>query len=341
MSKIPVVTCTRPTVDLALIDADVLRYELGAVQLDHPYIKGEKVPAPSSFVEGLVQDRIETILDRTGAKDFLLFLTGPGNFRFDIAKQQPYKGNREDFEKPFHWKTVDRYLRTVYPSKIREAFGNEADDELGIVQLRSVLAGDKDNTCIASRDKDLRTVEGWHYSWACGEDQPEKPLRYISQLEGYRFFFQQMLTGDNTDNIIGCGMKKEVMWGGKLMMRRKGVGKKAAEKLLDGLENAQQMYDVVREQYVTVFEAEADTVMLEQARLLFIGQTEKKQFKWHWIEVTEYGISTEESKAVEGKEPEGDVGVLPEDRRCEGDSEQRPVDSSEVCQSECETTTQS
>lgn len=340
MSKIPVCKTTRPTVDLALIDADVLRYELGAVQLDHPYIKGEKVPAPSSFVEGLVQDRIETILDRTGAKDFLLFLTGPGNFRFEIAKQQPYKGNREDFEKPHHWKTVDRYLRITYPSKIREAFGNEADDELGITQLRSVLAGDKDNTCIASRDKDLRTVEGWHYSWACGEDQPEKPLRYITQLEGYRFFFQQMLTGDNTDNIIGCGKKLEVMWGGRLMLRRKGVGKKAAEKILADLENQQQMYDAVRQQYVEVFEEEADTVMLEQARLLFIGQTEKQQFKWHWIEVVEHGTCTEESKAVEGKESEGTLDVSSEDRRCESTEELRPSDSSEVRQSECETTTQ-
>lgn len=184
-------------------------------------------------------------------------------------------------------------------------------------------------------------MEGWHYSWACGEDQPEKPLRYISQLEGYRFFFQQMLTGDNTDNIIGCGMKKEVMWGGRLMMRRKGVGKKAAEKLLAELENAQQMYEVVYDQYIEVFgEEDASTVMLEQARLLFIGQTKDKQFKWSWIEVNTDGTSSKESEAVEGKGLEGSVGVPEEDRRCESTEEPRPDHTGEVCQPELETTTQ-
>lgn len=295
MSKIPVFEKSpireKFGVDLVLIDADILRYEIGAVQLPHPYIKGGKIPAPVSFIEGLVQQRIDSILASTRAKSFLLFLTGAGNFRFDIAKQEPYKGNREDFEKPYHWKTVDKYLRTNF--KIVDAIGNEADDLLAEIQeshIQRMRSGDKEAlaTAIASRDKDLRTQEGWHYSWSCGEGQPEKPLYYIPYIEGKRFFFEQMLKGDNTDNILGCGVRKEVMWGGKLMLRRKGVGEKAAQKLLANAKTLQEMYDIVKEQYEIYFDKDvvAD-VMLENARLLYIGQEKDNQFDWSWMGINE------------------------------------------------------
>lgn len=302
MSKIPVVKSNRPTVDLVLIDADILRYEIGAVQLDHQFIAGAKVPAPSSFIDDLVRNRIETIIERTGAKYFVLFFTEKGNFRFEIAKQQTYKGNRADSEKPYHWATVNTYLRNAYPSNVFQAHGNEADDELGILQLHSIyekpytlLEGaaeclkdldiTKLTTAIASRDKDLGTVEGWHYRWACGEFQPEVPLHYITQFDGYRFFFKQMLTGDDTDHICGCGEKREVMWGGELKMRRQGVGEKTAWQLLDGLTSVQEMFNLVKTQYIDFFgEEAADDKLLENAKLLFIGQRKEQQFKWSWIE---------------------------------------------------------
>lgn len=315
MSKIPVVKSTRPTVDLVLIDADILRYEVGAVQLDHQFIAGAKVPAPSAFIEDLVRNRVEKIIENTGATHFLLFFTGKGNFRFDIAKQQPYKGNRGDSEKPYHWKTVDTYLRNAYPSHIFEALGNEADDELGILQLHSIYKKEykllptaserlKDLnvtellTAIASRDKDLGTVEGWHYRWACGEFQPEVPLHYISKFDGYKFFFKQMLTGDDTDNICGCGEKREMMWGGSLCMRRKGVGEKGAWDLLNGLTSVQEMFNLVKTQYIDFFgEEAADDKLLENAKLLFIGQRKEQQFKWSWIE----GLKVEEFVRLDRK----------------------------------------
>lgn len=292
MSKIPVIESKlkKPFgVDLVLIDADILRYEIGSVCIDHPYIKGVKTPAPVSMIEGLVRDKIKEIISETHAKSFLLFLTGKGNFRFDIAKQAPYKGNREDLEKPYHWDTVDVFLRREYKPKICE--GNEADDVMGEIQeaeVRKLRNGipDAKVTAIASRDKDLRTQEGWHYSWMCGEHQPAKPLRYIPYLEAKRFFFQQMLTGDNTDNIIGCGIKRMMKWGGEMKLRRKGVGETAAIKLLKDCKTVQEMYEVVKEQYEKVFFEDiynVEEVMLENAILLYIGQEKDKQFKWEWI----------------------------------------------------------
>lgn len=298
LSKIPRVKEPElPNIDIVLIDGDVLRYEIGAVTLDHPYVPGAKVPAPLNFVEDLVRDRIKGIKERTNAKKVLIYLTGPENFRFDIAKQQPYKGNRADFEKPFHWKTVDKLLRREYPFTV--SLGNEADDELGIKQMIAQYAKEAEYwanilgitphelvTCIASRDKDLRTVPGYHYSWACGENQPEKPLRYISKLEANRFFFQQMLTGDSTDHIIGCGRKYLMMWGGSLKLRRKGVGETAAKKLLAKLETVQEMYDAVKAEYLKVYGTqETEAALLENAQLLFIGQRTDHRFQWDWLQV--------------------------------------------------------
>lgn len=295
MSKIPVFKEPefRPKfgVDLVLIDADILRYEIGAVELDHPFVKGGKIPAPTKFIETLVRERIDGILAATRAKSFKLFLTGKNNFRFDIATRAPYKGNREDTSKPFHWKTVSDFLINNYKVAICE--GNEADDVMGEIQeyhVQLFRRGDKRAlvTAIASRDKDLRTQEGWHYSWSCGENQPEKPLYYQPYIEAKRFFFKQMLTGDNTDNIVGCGVKKMVKWGGKMMLRRKGIGEKEAIKLLKDAKTLQEMYDIVKEQYDKVFENEditTEEVMLENAKLLYIGQEADRQFSWDWIGV--------------------------------------------------------
>lgn len=296
MSKIP--TFEEPQfkpkfgVDLVLIDADILRYEIGSVQLEHPFVKGAKIPAPTKFIHTLVRERIESIITQTRAKSFKLFLTGKNNFRFDIATRVPYKGNREDFEKPFHWKTVSDFLNDNYNVALCE--GNEADDVMGEIQeyhVQLLRQGNKRAlvTAIASRDKDLRTQEGWHYSWSCGENQPEKPLYYQPYIEAKRFFFKQMLTGDTTDNILGCGVKKEVMWGGKLMLRRKGVGSVAADKLLVDANTLQEMYEIVKNQYEKVFKDEditIEAVMLENAKLLYIGQEKDKQFSWEWLGIS-------------------------------------------------------
>lgn len=122
MSKIPVVKTNKPTVDLALIDADVLRYELGAVQLDHPYIKGEKVPAPSSFVEGLVQDRIETILDRLVQKTSYSSLQGRATSDLIL----PNSNHIKETERILKSLTTGRLLTATYESPIHQRYGKHS-----------------------------------------------------------------------------------------------------------------------------------------------------------------------------------------------------------------------
>ncbi|AUG88502.1 exonuclease [Vibrio phage Vp_R1] len=197
-----------------MLDADILRYQIGSIEQKHPFIDSERIPASRDFVEDNVYGLFERVKDVCNFSDYRAFFTGKGNFRFDIAKQQPYKGNREDFEKPANFSVVEEIVRKNNPGRVVDCTGYEADDAMSFHRFYE----DSFDYLIASRDKDLGTVPGWHYRWACGEDQPEVLPYFISVFEANRFFYYQMLIGDSTDNIAGCGAKEQTYWGSKKVL---------------------------------------------------------------------------------------------------------------------------
>ncbi|UIW10565.1 exonuclease [Aeromonas phage BUCT695] len=266
----------------ALLDADILRYQFGAVKSAHPFLEGEYIPALSTEVIKLVDDLIAHVLEITGATDYICVLSGEGNFRHDVAKQIEYKGNRDpNSTRPYHYDTVGNHIMDNHPALM--VSGIEADDWLAIEQRKG------GNTIICSRDKDLETVHGLHCRWSCGANQPERVNYYITEFDAVKFFFKQMLTGDNTDNIIGCGKRELVKWGKnpdgtpKMMMRRKGVGDKTAVKLLQDAKTSQELFDIVKAQYEELFGKEYEDIMLENARLLYVGQMPDNLFNWDWL----------------------------------------------------------
>lgn len=298
-----------------LIDCDIHRYQHGSIEMPHPFAgHGEipddaMVPASADHIRYMVDQTIEETIRATGATDYICALSGKGNFRFDIAKQQPYKGNRDPkLKRPYHYDTVGDHIISTHPHHIVD--GIEADDWLGITQR-----SDPGRYCIASRDKDLKTVHGWHYRFACGKSQPAVPMHWMSEYEATNFFFYQMLIGDNTDNIPGCGIRELRKWGTtteidadgkevkvpKMVLRRKGVGSQEALDTLEDCLTNQDMYEAVHAKYVEVFEEKADEVMLEMARLLYIGQKPDNLFEWSWL-----GISTEPVN-VEVSNSSGDI----------------------------------
>lgn len=262
--------------EIALVDSDVLRYEMGSLTQQHPFLEDVRTPVDYGFLEQRLRDKIDIIIKASGCKKAEFYFSEGGNFRFDIATQQKYKGNRDGFEKPYHWKTVDTIIKENYDCV--EVVGREADDALAERQRR-----DK-NTIICTRDKDLLITPGWHYRWSCGERQKEVPPHYVDEITAWRNFFFQMLIGDSTDNIPGCGEKLEVMWGGKLQLRRKGIGKKEATWLLENITDRWSMYHTVRMEYYKRFENHWEEKMLENARLLFVGQTDVDLFDFDWLD---------------------------------------------------------
>jgi len=268
-------------IDVGLLDADILRYELGSIEMPHPFLgEGVTTPCSEKKIEELLHDRIEGIKQAIGTDNILSLLTGKGNFRDEVSDLEPYKGNREGSTKPFHWQTVDELLKGEYGAV--EVHGNEADDVLGLTARAEQAKGRTPVIC--SRDKDLRMVEGWHYSWPCGEHQPEKPLYYISEEEGERWFWTQMLTGDATDNIMGCGFRIDKIYKsgarkGQPYRQRQGIGPKAAEGILVNCKSTKDYFKLVRSSYIKIFGEDAEKRMLEMGRLLYIGQTKEKQWE--------------------------------------------------------------
>jgi len=230
------------------IDGDVLRYELGAVAQKKESVFGKEfyIPWPNKQVQDLVDNRINQIVDRSGATDYTVYLSGGENFRINVATIVPYKGNRVS-AKPYHWGTIGDHLRSAFGAI--EIWGAEADDILSL-HGRS----NPDEYIIASRDKDVRIVPCFHYSWKCGESQPEIPVHRVEVLgevyctrspsggyslkgNGLKFFYGQVLVGDSIDNYKGC----------------KGCGPAKAAELLTSCTNETELYERTLGQYLRAY----------------------------------------------------------------------------------------
>lgn len=121
--------------------------------------------------------------------DSELYLTGEGNFRYEIAKQRPYKEGRPP--KPEHYQALRDYAVNVHNAIV--VAGVEADDVCSI-QARET------GGVVATIDKDLDQIPGHHYNY------DKKVFYEISEYDAMLFFYQQCISGDATDAIPGCWM---------------------------------------------------------------------------------------------------------------------------------------
>lgn len=228
----------------ALIDADILLYEIGSLTDDEGH------PLKWQFTLARLDGIIKKIVRQSGADSYEMFVTGKGNFREEVATIKPYKGHRSA-PKPHHYQNIKDYLSSTKNHKVTFVDGYEADDAMSIEQYKRPKA-----TIIASRDKDLKMVPGWHYSWPAGKQKEKEPF-FVSETEGMRWFFAQLLMGDATDNIPGLF----------------GVGEKYAKDKMKDLDLPYDMYVFVQEQYEKRFGSYWKMFMHENARLLWMLRT--------------------------------------------------------------------
>lgn len=172
--------------------------------------------------------------------DYEVYLTGQGNFRYDIAKSAPYKGNRKDVEKPVHLSLCREYLVDKWGAIISE--GEEADDLIGIAATKH-----GPDTVVASIDKDMLQLPCKHFNFTTGV------WNDVSEFEGLKFFYKQILTGDRADNIVG-------------LFR---VGPVKAEKMLEECSTEQDLWETV----VKAYDGDEERVV-ENARLLWLRRKE-------------------------------------------------------------------
>lgn len=219
----------------ALIDGDIVTYSVGFAANDDPL--------PNALHS--VKIMLHKILEATGADSYRIFITGKGNYREEIAKTKPYKGNRKG-DKPVHYDDIHKYLIEFWNAEVVD--GMEADDAMGIAQSLK-----PEHSVICTTDKDLDMISGKHYNWR------KERLYNVTQRDADVFFMKQLLMGDPTDNIVGIP----------------GIGPKKAERIIDEAENMSDLYWLILETYALHYDKPFE-VMMEMANLLWIQRKENK-----------------------------------------------------------------
>ncbi len=235
-----------PTIEENLtivVDADSLIYRVSFSQEKQGVLMGSKEDAINQLEE-LIAD----IQQRCGSTNLEFHLTSGKNFRYDVAKTVPYKGNRKDMEKPRLYKDVLKYMIKTLKAEVHE--GLEADDYM---RIRFNQLG-RSNCIIVAVDKDILQIPALIYNYTKGV------FSNVSEIEGFRNLYTQFLVGDTSDNIIGI----------------RGVGKVKAEKALAECKSEMDMHKVVMKYYDEEFGDGADDRFMENLQLLWLRDEPNK-----------------------------------------------------------------
>jgi 5'-3' exonuclease len=273
----------------ALLDGDLIVYSICAAAEygnDIAYVRVEEILSA-------IDSKIIFLKNRTEAEKVRVFFSGKRNFRFDIMPE--YKAHRADKERPYYLDTARKYVEAKWNAESME--GVEADDLMCIYQKQD------DSTIIVTIDKDMLQCKGWHYRWETqhkGEEFifvdnvgelnckiSDKGTKKISG-HGPLFLCWQLLTGDSTDNVMGCGVKVDKVYktgkkAGQAYQAREGIGAVEAYDLLLHCTSYAEGMKVVRKQYVIMFGDDWEVELLKQGRCLYMTTriTDGKLQLWH------------------------------------------------------------
>ena len=148
--------------------------------------------SPESHALHNLENIVDKMLDVVRPDAYVFYLSGDKNYRYDIATIRPYKGNRKQ-PKPAWFYETREYLMNMWGAEVTD--GIEADDACTIAQAEAHENGQV--SVIASIDKDLDQMEGWHFNWV------KNHFYHLTNHQGWCNFYHQMLVGDVTDNVVG------------------------------------------------------------------------------------------------------------------------------------------
>ena len=279
-----------------LIDGDMPAHEIGHIKVDTGKEMEDGTPIKRHLgiaqMRELVKGRILSIILNSESGGYKVFTTRGPIFRDREATISGYKANRLNSPRDYVDKLKD-YIEDTFDTEVCE--GYEADDGMAMWQWADLLeiAGkygwktpddwdegilmQEANTVIATRDKDLDNVPGWHWKWWVstsnkrdGTKPTEKELEkekgeayWVSWPEACRHFYKQMLIGDPVDNIKGLY----------------NIGPKSAwAEQLDGMEEEDEMYEHVLSKYVNYFNNYAMQFLKETGRMLWMWR--RKDDEW-------------------------------------------------------------
>lgn len=260
---------------LLVADGDGLAY----------YCAGNDDTTPGEARANLLS-KLDSARRLVGASDVRILTTLSGSHkghRYAIARVKPYQGQRTNSRRPKNW----QYLRDLLTSErvggyeVQGTATAEADDLFGWYAYNF-----PDDTVIYTQDKDMRMLPGLHLDWVTHRthkvdyhldkfcDLYRAPRVRVTnsvfneKQYGPRWFWLQMLHGDQADNIPGL---PKVNIGGKL----KPVGEVTANKLLS--ESTDELdREVVAKAYESYYGERWLTELIEQACLLWMRRDPDK-----------------------------------------------------------------
>ena len=174
-----------------LIDGDIVAFRCAA-----SCQKQGVTVEPKEVAQIRVNELMYRIVQETEATRYEVYLGGEGNFRKEIYPE--YKAHRKEKPLPEWLGACQEQLVVEWGAK--HVNGMETDDMLGIRQYASFmnpLHNGGEDTVIASIDKDLLMIPGRHYNFV------KQEFYNVSEIDGLRHFWFQMIMGDRSDNIPG------------------------------------------------------------------------------------------------------------------------------------------
>lgn len=217
-----------------------------------PHVNLEPVQNALYNVRSMIGTALEDL--QTNEDEVVICLSGPDNFREELATLKPYKGNRDPDHKPRHGPAIKEYMCKHWAWTLSD--NEEADDVMGYLQY-AAWQEDPFDSVIVTVDKDLDMIPGLHYN-------PVKRESYfVSEEQANALFWTQLLSGDGVDNIPGIP----------------GVGKVKAAKAMEEAWHwsaaecfdEEKAYEIALALYVQSYgEEDAYKYLLENGRLIWI-----------------------------------------------------------------------
>lgn len=222
--------------------------------------------SPEAIAFGRFKNKVDSVASAPWCNGEFSIAFGVGrNFRYDVAKTQPYKHGRPP--KPLLYEEVKEYMLSKYKKQMVIEESVETDDVVSWLMLEDFTkAKGKAESCklvLSYIDKDLNQVVGYGHSYNDMGD-----IFWKDPLFCAKAFCSQLLSGDNTDSIPGIPNIPDALcdeWG---IRRTRGVGSSTANSVIEPCQTIPDAFKRVVEAYKGYYGNEWKEALNERALLL-------------------------------------------------------------------------
>jgi len=218
-----------------------------------------------------LMQKLDDFKQMAGAEHVVVHLTATGShkgWRYLIATQKPYQGQRENSRRPKNWEQLRDFVESYKGLAFRQKIwgSREADD--GIKLHLSLLPYGK--AVVAMKDKDSQMFTGCiHMDWDTFEITEVPAGAYeiensVGRMFGTKFFWLQLLMGDGADHIPG--LPKILSHTGKMV----DCGEARALNALCMTHDDDGAFDIVCRHYAAHYREAWSDRLVEQMALLWM-----------------------------------------------------------------------